>query len=530
MSEDSSAVAASYPVQEWKPRFSPWIIAFSVMLATFMEVLDTSVANVSLPHIAGNLSATNEEATWVLTSYLISNAIILPMTGWLSNMFGRKRLLMGCIVIFTIASGLCGLANSLGFLIIARIIQGAGGGALHPISQAILLESFPISKRGVAMAVFGMGVIVAPIIGPTLGGWITDNFSWRWIFYINLPVGVLAFLLSDMFVEDPPYIKQSKSMKVDYSGFCFMAIWLITLQIILDKGQEADWFGSVWVRWFTLISCVSFVLFVIQELHTHEPIVNLRIFKVRNFAIGTFMITVIGVVLYSSTVMIPLFLQELMGYTALKSGMALSPRGMAAMLTTIIIGRLVGLIDNRFLTAFGFFIIAVASFILSRINLQIDMWNAIWPSIVNGIGISFIFVPLTTLTVSTLKNEQMGNATGIFNLMRNIGGGIGISMVTTMLARGAQKHQALMVSHLTPYDPAYQQQYHGLFNHFHTQSGIVASGQLALGSIYQNLGRQSAMMAYIDDFRFLAMIALLCIPLTFLFQKVKIHRNKPSLH
>ncbi len=531
MSADSAvAQTPGIALPEWKPSFSPWLIAASVMLATFMEVLDTSVANVALPHIAGTLSATTDESTWVLTSYLISNAIILPATGWLSNVFGRKRFLIFCIIMFTIASGLCGIAGSLGFLVLARIIQGAGGGALQPISQAILLESFPKEKRGEAMAIFAMGVIVAPIIGPTMGGWITDNYSWRWVFYINLPVGILAIIMSNLFVEDPPYIKRSKSGKVDYIGFGFMAIWLATLQIILDKGQESDWFSAVWVRWFTFISVACFFLFIIRELRTDEPIVNLRIFKVRNFAIGTFMITIIGVVLYSSTVMIPLYLQQLMGYTAFLSGLALSPRGLAALATTVLVGRLVGIIDNRFLIIVGFGIIALSSFMLSHINLQMGMWNAIWPSVVNGLGISFIFVPLTTLTMGTLHNEQMGNASGIFNLMRNIGGGIGISSVTTMLSRGAQAHQALLISHLTPYDPVYQQQYHALYSHFHTQTGAFASNQLALGAIYQNLVGQATLLAYVDDFRILGILSLLCIPLAFLFQKVKLAKTKAPMH
>src|SRR5947209_2918269 len=300
--------SAAAPPNQWRPSANPWLIAVAVMLATFMEVLDTSVANVSLPHIAGNLSATTDEATWVLTSYLVANAIILPATNWLGQLFGRKRFLVACIFLFTMASALCGIANSLGFLIIARVLQGAGGGALQPISQAVLLESFPVQKRGAAMGVFAMGVVVAPILGPTLGGWITDNYSWRWIFNINLPVGVFAVLMVQAFVEDPPYIKHAKIEKIDLAGFALLAVWLGTLQIVLDKGQQEDWFASGWIRSFTVASVICFLGFVVRELRTEHPIVNLQILKNRNFASGVTLITTLGLVLYGSTAALPIFL------------------------------------------------------------------------------------------------------------------------------------------------------------------------------------------------------------------------------
>ena len=315
---------------EWRPRHNPWLIALAVMCATFMEVLDTSVANVSLPHIAGNLSATTEEATWVLTSYLVSNAIILPMTGWLGNYFGRKRLLITCVILFTLASALCGLAVNLPMLIGARILQGIGGGAMVPIAQAVLLESFPPAKRGIAMATFSIGVIVAPILGPTLGGWITDNYSWRWIFYVNLPVGIFAVIMQQWVIEDPPYIKRDTKATVDFVGFGLLAVWLATMQIVLDKGQEADWFGAEWVRWFTFISVTSFLGFIIWEFVTDHPVVDLRIFKNRNYATGVMLMTVLAAVLYGTVAAQPLFMQTLLGYTALESGYAISPRGLGA--------------------------------------------------------------------------------------------------------------------------------------------------------------------------------------------------------
>jgi DHA2 family multidrug resistance protein len=449
--------AAPAPRQEWRPSVNPWIVAMSVMLATFMEVLDTSVANVALPHISGNLSATNEEATWVLTSYLVSNAIILPATNWLSRYFGRKRFLIVCIIIFTLASALCGAATSLGMLIFARIMQGAGGGALQPIAQSVLLESFPPEKRGQAMAVFGLGIVVAPIIGPTLGGWITDNYSWRWIFYINVPVGALAIFMANAFVEDPPYLRNQRPGRIDYVGFGLMALGLATLQIVLDLGQQEDWFESDFILRATIIGVVALAAFVVWELRSDEPIVNLRVLKNRNFAVGVLLITVMGVVLYGSIALLPLFLQTLMGYPATASGMAVSPRGFGSILSMIIVGRLVGRVDGRWLIMFGFAVLAYSTWMLAGLNLNIAMSNVVWPNIVSGCAMGFIFVPLTTMAMGTLPNEQVGNASGIYNLMRNTGGSVGIAAVTTLLARGAQTHQAAISSHLTPYDPAFQQ-------------------------------------------------------------------------
>ncbi len=514
----------SDPVQqhpgEWHPRHRPGLIALAVMLAPFMEVLDTSVANVALPHIGGNLSATPEEATWVLTSYLVSNAIVLPMAGWLGNHFGRRRLLLLCIAVFTAASVLCGMATSLSFLIVARILQGLGGGAMVPIAQAILLESFPVSKRGAAMAAFSMGIIVAPILGPTLGGWITDNYSWRWIFYINLPVGILAFFMAEAFVEDPPYIRRREEGSVDFAGFALLAIWLATLQIVLDKGQEEDWFSSGWICWLSGISVVSFVALLIWELHTAHPVVDLRVLANRNFAAGMVLITMVGVVLYGTTAAIPIYLQTLMGYTALGSGLTLSPRGLAAFATTLVVGRLVGRVRNRVLLTIGFAMIAVSSFMLGRINLQVDMATIIWPSVVNGIGISFIFVPLTTSTVAYLRQDQMGNATGLYNLMRNIGGSIGIAWVTTTLARGAQAHQAMMVSHTTPYDRAFLEQLATAKAALAAHTSADPTLQ-AYALLYEKVLHQASLWAFVDNFRLFGVLALCCLPVVLLFRKAR---------
>jgi DHA2 family multidrug resistance protein len=522
------SLASPAPSQEWRPSVNPWIVAASVMLATFMEVLDTSVANVALPHISGNLSATNDEATWVLTSYLVSNAIILPATNWLARYFGRKRFLITCIVIFTLASALCGAATSLPMLIFARVLQGAGGGALQPIAQSVLLESFPPEKRGQAMAVFGLGIVVAPIIGPTLGGWITDNYSWRWIFYINVPVGALAIFMAKTFVEDPPYIRDQRPGRIDYIGFGLMAVGLAALQLVLDKGQEDDWFSSSFIVWTLALAVAALVAFVVWELRSDEPIVNLRILKNRNFAVGTLLITVMGVVLYGSIALLPLFLQTLLGYPATASGMAVSPRGFGSILSMLIVGRLVGRVDGRWLIMFGFSVLAFSTYMLAGLNLDIAMSNVVWPNIISGCAMGFIFVPLTTMAMGTLPNEQVGNASGVYNLMRNTGGSIGIAAMTTMLARGAQTHQAAIASHLTPYDPAFQERLRQISAALSLRGGGGGATQQALASIYGIVLRQSMLMSFIDNFRLLAFLSIVCVPAALLFKRVRA-RGGPSV-
>jgi DHA2 family multidrug resistance protein len=457
----------------------------------------------------------------VLTSYLVSNAIILPMTSWLANYFGRRRLFLLCVAVFTAASVMCGMATSLGFLILARILQGLGGGAMVPIAQAIMLESFPAAKRGAAMAAFSMGIIVAPILGPTLGGWITDNYSWRWIFYINVPVGVLAFLMAQRVIEDPPYIRRNKHASVDVPGFALLAIWLGTLQIVLDKGQEKDWFESDWICWLTIISVTSFVAMIVRELRADHPVVDLRVLKNRNFAAGMILITMVGVVLYGTTAAIPIYLQTLMGYTALGSGLTLSPRGLAAFATTIVVGRLVGRIRNRYLLWTGFILVAVSSFMLGRIHLSVGMATIIWPSVVNGIGISFIFVPLTISTVAYLRQDQMGNATGLYNLMRNIGGSMGIAFVTTMLARDAQVHQVVLASHTSLYDAAFMHQVAVTKTALAAHGNPVGAAAQAYQLIYDKVLQQARLWAFVDNFRLFGVLCLCCLPVVLLFKRVR---------
>jgi DHA2 family multidrug resistance protein len=507
--------------QEWHPRHGPWLISLGVMLATFMQVLDTSIANIALPHIAGNLSATTDEATWVLTSYLVSNAIILPMTGWLGNHFGRKRVFISCIGMFTFSSVLCGMSLNLPMLILARILQGAGGGAMVPIAQAILLESFPVAKRGVAMATFALAIIVAPIIGPTLGGWITDNYSWRWIFYINLPVGILAMFLAEWLVEDPPYIKRNLKAAIDFIGFGLLAVWLFTLQITLDKGQEEDWLESTWICWLIVISAVSMIGFVVWEFTVEHPLVDLRILKNRNFAVGLMLMTVIGIILYGTTAELPLFLQTLMGYPALQSGYAMSPRGIAAFCATFFVGRLVGKVRVRWLLCFGFSMLALSTFRLSNLTLQVSMASVIVPLMLNGMATSFIFVPLTTAAMSQLRQRQIGSATGLYNLMLNIGGSIGIATVTTLVARGQQAHQALMVGHLTPTDPVFTHQLHAASVMLARHGDPVTATHQAYALIYNMLNQQAHLWAFVDTFHVFMLMVLCCLPLIFLLKRVK---------
>ncbi len=497
------------------------------MLATFMEVLDTSVATVSLPHIAGNLSATPDESTWVLTSYLISNAIILPSSGWLGSRLGRKRYQLLSVTLFTLASMLCGAASSLGMLIAARVLQGAAGGGLQPVSQAVLLESFPVQKRGQAMAVFGMGIIVSPLLGPLMGGWITDNYSWRWIFYINVPVGILALLMIHAFVEDPPYLARTAGAKIDTIGFGLMAIAFTAIQVVLDKGQEDDWFAAAWVCWLVAVAAVALVAFIVHELRTSAPIVNLRILANRNLATGTFMIGLLGVIIYGTTSILPLFLQELIGYTAYNSGYAVSPRGIGAIVSMILAARLIGRVDERILLTIGVLIRGASLFMLGDLNLSMSMSSIIWPNIVNGFANGFLFVPLTTMTMKTLPRELTGAGTGIYNLLRNLGASLGISMVTTLMVRGKQSHQNVLVSNLNGSNPAYWNALQQFSHFFGVQNGNAQGRHLAMGMLYRNLVQQATLSSYIDDFRLLGVLSVACLPFIFFFRNAKLSKTPP---
>lgn len=508
----------------WKPEANPWMIAASVMMATFMVVLDSSVATVALPHIAGNLSASTDESTWVLTSYLVSNAIMLPAAGWIARRIGRKRLLLLSIIMFTAASLLCGMALTMPMLIVARVLQGIGGGGMQPLAQSILLESFPPRQHGTAMAAYGIGVIVAPVIGPTLGGWITDSYSWRWIFYINLPVGLLALFMVNLYVEDPPYLRKAFKGAIDYLGFGLLALWLGSLQLVLDKGQEADWFASPWVFWTAAISTAALVAFIIRELTDREPIVQLHVLLDRNFAVGTLITCTYGFVLYGVTAMLPLFLQTLMGYSALQSGLTVSPRGLGSLASMVAVGVLVRKVDGRWLMIFGFILLGVSTWMLGLVNLQIGMSYVVLPNVVNGFAMGFIWVPLTTMTLSRLRKQDMGNATGIYNLMRNIGGSVGIANITTMLVRGSQIHQNYLAASAGAGNLVEGGYVGGLQARLFSQGAdMVTAHEKALGALYRSVQQQASLLAYADNFKLLAMLSLLCFPLVLLFQKVRKH-------
>ncbi|HVB58674.1 MAG TPA: DHA2 family efflux MFS transporter permease subunit [Candidatus Acidoferrales bacterium] len=516
------------------PAVNPWLIAVTVMLATFMEVLDTSVANVSLPHIAGSLSAGVDESTWVLTSYLVSNAIVLPLTGWFSSLFGRKRFYMACVIIFTLSSLLCGFAPSLPLLVIFRVIQGAGGGGLQPISQAILVDSFPRDKQGMAMAVYGMGVVVAPTIGPTLGGWITDNFSWRWIFFLNVPVGILSLLMTSVLIIDPPHIIRKTfkdGLKIDFLGLGLLAVGLGFLQIVFDKGERDDWFGSRFITWATVIAVVCLVALVIWELKIDHPVIELRLLKERNFVISTFMMFILGLVLYGTTVLLPILLQTLMGYTAMQSGLVLLPGGLVLLLVLPLVGWLLSRFEPRWLVVFGFVIIAIGLFQLAHMNLDVSERTPVYDWIVSRAGTAFLFVPINVMAFYFVAKENTNNATGLINLARNVGGSLGISFVTTMLDRRAQFHQARLVSNLQSKNLQYQGALNHLIHVFMSRGADAAHAAVqAQGVIYAQLQRQAMMLSFTDNFWIMAMLSLVVIPLMFIMKKIKPRKTSMAAH
>ncbi len=510
---------------EPRPAINPWIVTAAVMLATFMEILDTTVVNVSVPHLAGNLGATVEEGTWVVTSYLVSNAIILPMSGWLANRLGRRNMLLACVTGFTITSVMCGMATSLESLIFFRVLQGLTGGGLQPLAQAVLLETFPPKQHGSAMAAFGLGIILAPILGPTLGGWITDSYSWRWIFYLNLPVGVISVLMIGAFVHDPPYIGRNKTGGIDLWGIGFLALGFGTLQVVLDTGQRKDWFGSTQIRVFAALCVFGLVALVVRELTTKHPIVDLRVLKDRTFAAGVTIMTMLGFVLYASLMLLPIFLQTLLNYPALQSGLALSPRGIGSLFMMPIAGQLTNRYDPRKLIAFGIVIGGWTMFSLSHLNLNAGYWDIFWPQVIQGGAMAFLFIPLMATSMSGISREKMGNATSIYNLMRNIGGSFGIATMTTFLARRGQVHQNQLVSHITPYDHGTQMTFRGMQAWFQMHgSNSVEASRKAMGAIYGMVQQQAALLSFVEAFWVMGVIFLCMLPLVFLL------RNARDLH
>jgi MFS transporter, DHA2 family, multidrug resistance protein len=511
---------------EWRPAINPWIIALTVTLATFMEVLDTSIANVALPHIAGSLSAGQDESTWVLTSYLVSNAIVLPLSGWLSSIVGRKHFYMGCVAVFTISSFLCGLAPNLGMLIFFRVLQGAGGGGLQPSEQAILADTFPPAKRGMAFAVYGIAVVMAPAIGPTLGGWITDNFTWRWIFFINIPVGIISLLLTSRLIQDPPYFKrrQLSETRIDYTGLGFVALGLGTLQVVLDKGQRDDWFESPFILWLTVISAASLIFVIFWEWRHKDPIIDLHLFRNRSFATSNFLMFMLGFALLGSTLLLPLFMQTMLGYTAERSGLALMPGGFTIMGAMPIVGFLLSRYSPRYLMLFGLSMLSFSLFHMTSFDLGVDFHTVMMARVYQALGLAFLFVPINTAAYSGLPRDKNNAASGLMNLARNIGGSVGISFVATGLARRAQVHQGQLVETLNPANLRFQSALRGMtgiFSGAGPGSGGSSAQQHAYAMLQGNVIRQATMLAYIDNFWVLGIVIACLIPCVFLIKKAK---------
>jgi MFS transporter, DHA2 family, multidrug resistance protein len=507
----------------WSPAHNPWLIASVVALAAFMEMLDASIANVALPHMAGSLSSSNDEATWILTSYLVANAIVLPLSGWISNTIGRKKYFMISLLLFTVSSVFCGFAPTLSAMIIFRVMQGAGGGGLQPVAQAILADTFPESKRGQAFALYGITTVLAPIIGPTLGGWITDNYSWRWIFFINIPVGILALMLVEQLVEDPAYLRRlaRKFIKIDYIGIGLLAIGIAALQVVLDKGQEDDWFGSHFIVTLAVVTVVALVaLFFWEWFHDH-PVIDVRLFKHFNFLTTNLMMFGFGVMMFSTLVMMPLYLQTLMGYTAESAGLVLSFGGLFLLLELPAVGRLLGKVQARRLVTIGWLAMAFGMWYSTHMmDTLISFQVASWVRVLQVIGLPLLFVPLTTVVYVGLPAEKNNAISALINFMRNIGMSFGTSIVTTILARRAQFHQQVLVSHLTPGNvyssAALQRLTETLF-----RAGLSASDALnqAYGRIYHALIVQSVSLAYIDAYHVFAVAAAILFILSFFLKK-----------
>jgi DHA2 family multidrug resistance protein len=508
---------------------NPWLVALTVSMATFMEVMDTSIANVALRHIAGDLAAGVSESTWVLTSYLVSNAIILPISGWLASVMGRKRFYMSCVALFTFSSFLCGIAPSLGWLLIFRIMQGAGGGGLAPSEQAILTDTFPENKRGQAFALYGMAVVVAPAIGPALGGWITDTYTWRWIFFINIPVGILSLILTHLFVKDSDAAKEehdaawkSGKLKIDYLGFGLVALGLGCMQVVLDKGQEDDWFGSTFICIMVSLAVVGIVGLIIWEFMVDEPIVNLPLFKNRNFLVINLMMFAVFFVLLSTTQLLPQFVQELMNYDATKAGLILMPGGVVLICVMPFIGKLVNVVQPRYLIAIGLLGMSWAMWYMTNLDTQVSFGTLALARCFQTASMAFLFVPINTAAYIGLPPGKTNDASALINLMRNLGGSVGISAVNTIIIRRGQMHQTRLVSNLTPYNPVYRSALkQAATNLQHNGTAPGAAMHQALASIYASMQVQASMLSYIDVFKLLAVSSLLMVGATFFLKKMR---------
>jgi len=518
----STETLAAPPLAVWKPKHNPWAIALVVTMATFMEVLDTSIANVALPHMAGSLSASTDESTWVLSSYLVANAVILPISAWLATRYGRKRFYMTCVVLFGVSSLLCGIAPSLSWLVFFRVIQGLGGGGLAPSEQAILADTFPPQKRGMAFAIYGMAVVLAPAIGPTLGGYITDNFDWRWIFFINVPVAIVSLLLTSRLVEDPPHLTamRGRAGKVDYVGLGLIAVGIGAAQVVLDKGQREGWFESNFILWFQIVSTICIISAIFWEYFHENPVIDVRLFKNRNFAVSCIMMFMLGAALFGATVLLPQMVQTLMGYTAEQAGWVLSPGAVVIILLLPFVGKMISKIDPRYMIAFGFFAAGVAMLHMTEVNQDIDFRTIVLLRVYQMAGVAFLFVPIQTLCYVGIPMEKNNNISGMINLARNMGGSIGIAGLETILARRQQFHQTMLASHTSQFDAPFQSTLAAI-----TQGMIdagydaVTAARMAYAQIYGMVQAQSAWLAYIDTIYIYAFACLLVVPLAFLMKR-----------
>ena len=505
--------------EQWIPSRNPWIIMIPVMLSVFMFALDETISNVALPYMAGSFSISHNESTWIITSYLVASGVLIPAVDFFCKLFGRKTYLLISITIFTIASVLCGLSNSMAMMLFARVLQGIGGGGIMPISQAVIFEIFPKEKRAAAMAVFGLGVVMAPIMGPALGGYLTETLSWPFIYFINVPFGIIAFHLTQMLVEDPPYAKKQKNVSMDYSGFFFLCVWLLTLQVVLDKGNDADWFSAAWICKLFAISMMAMVAFFTIQVKKKKPLIDLSILKDGNFFFGTIVLMVLMGVMMASAAILPSMLQQLMGYTSFLSGISMVPRGGGCLLATVACGILTPKIGTKPLIITGLIILGIGGLMFGEINTQIALVDIALPNFVFGLGMIMAMVPMMNLSCSTLSNSQQTNAAGVQNLLKNIGAAIGTSIATTMISRFSQVHQMMMVGHLNFSNEVFNSKLNALAGSFMANTDITTALHMAENQIYNQLLQQSSLWGYVETFRYFGISAFIIIPLVLLIRK-----------
>jgi DHA2 family multidrug resistance protein len=507
---------------DWKPTKNPWLISIPLMASVFMYALDETISNVALPYMAGSFSCSHNEATWVITFYLIASGIIIPAVDFLCKLFGRKNFFMLSLMLFTLASFLCGISNSLITMVLSRFLQGIGGGAILPLTQAIMMESFPKKDRPQAMALFGLGIVFAPIIGPAIGGWITENWSWPYIYYINIPIGCLVLIAAKELLEEPPYAKQQRGIKFDTIGFAFMAVWLVLLQIVLDKGNDADWFGSTWVCWLTFISCVSGLLFFISQAKGKNPLIDLSVMKDRNFFFGTFIQIILMGVMMASSAILPSMLQSMMGYTSFLSGLSMVPRGAGCLVATVLSAIFVTKLGARKMVTIGLIILGLGGMTFGEINLQISLRDIGLPNFLFGLGMVLAMIPLVELSCRTLRNDQMTNASAIQNLLKNIGAAMGTSLVTTCISRFGQVHQNMMVGHLNELNPNFIIRLQNYIGAFVSNTDLASATYSAKGLLYNQLIQQANLWAYIETFRLFGIACFIVIPLLLLIKNKQV--------